>query len=224
MAVNQYVQMKAEESAKDLEQFQSSALRAELAIQNTISSKLNSLYALRDAFAVSNQHMSRNGFKILASSVYERTKGMQALEWIPRVSKEERLAYKLRAQKEGLPNFMIKEPDGKGGMKKAEESDEYYPVYYVEPLSGNEKAVGFNLASNPARREALKKALGTGGMVASSRIRLVQEKGSQNGILIFYPQVAGATSSNNKGSDNLFLAVFRVGDMVSSAFFAGLSS
>ncbi|WP_062264829.1 CHASE domain-containing protein [Endozoicomonas arenosclerae] len=220
-AVSAYLQMKAEESNRELLRFQSSALQAEVSIQRAITSKLDVLYAMRDAFAVSTREISREQFRVLAESVYQRTGGIQALEWIPRVKASERRLYEAKAQLEGFSEFMIKEPDARGNMVRAGESDEYFPVFFVEPLKGNEKALGFNLASNPARKAALKAALNLGTMVASSRIRLVQETGSQNGILVFYPQTAGLDLVEARKNQNLFLAVFRVQDMFISAFPGG---
>ncbi len=72
-------------------------------------------------------------------------------------------------------------------MVRRAQSDTYFPVYFVEPLEGNEAAVGFDLASNPTRLEALIQARDTGTPVATARITLVQETGRQFGFLIFVP-------------------------------------
>ena len=60
-------------------------------------------------------------------------------------------------------------------MVRAAERDEYFPVYFVEPSKGNEIALGFDLASNAIRKDALEKSRDTGEMVATGRITLVQE-------------------------------------------------
>ena len=65
--------------------------------------------------------------------------------------------------------------------------EEYFPVYYVEPYQGNEAALGFDLASNPVRLEALNKSRDSGQGVATARITLVQESEDQFGFLVFRP-------------------------------------
>ena len=57
--------------------------------------------------------------------------------------------------------------------------EEYFPVYYVEPRRGNEAAIGYDLASNPTRKQALDQARDSGEMTATGRITLVQETGLQ---------------------------------------------
>ena len=57
----------------------------------------------------------------------------------------------------------------------------------VEPYTGNEAALGFDLASNAARSETLETARDSGAMVASSAFKLVQDEGIKLGFLIFAP-------------------------------------
>ena len=59
------------------------------------------------------------------------------------------------AQQADLPGFKIREIDPLGHPRRAGERAEYYPVTYIEPLRGNEQAAGFDLASNPDRKEEL---------------------------------------------------------------------
>jgi PAS domain S-box-containing protein len=54
--------------------------------------------------------------------------------------------------------------------------DEYYSIIYFEPLERrNQKALGYDMFSDPVRREAMEKARDTGLPVASGRINLIQE-------------------------------------------------
>ena len=95
-------------------------------------------------------------------------------------------------------------------------------MYFVEPHQGNEAALGFDLASNTARLEALNKARDTGNSVATSRITLVQETGDQYGFLVFVPIFRNGEpiATPQQRRDNLTgfaLGVFRVGDLVEGA-------
>ena len=63
----------------------------------------------------------------------------------------------------------------------------YYPTFYVEPLVGNSGVLGFDIRSDPARREALETAAGTARTIASRWIPIVQEFGSPYGYVLLRP-------------------------------------
>jgi len=68
-----------------------------------------------------------------------------------------------------------------------------YPVIYVEPLVGNEEAVGFDLTSESDRRAAVDAAIATGDITATGPLNLVQDHSKEAGILIIYAVSQGAT-------------------------------
>jgi len=59
--------------------------------------------------------------------------------------------------------------------------------FYIEPLEGNEPAVGFDLGSNQHRLDALTMSTENNATVATSPIELVQRRDSSPGFLIFSP-------------------------------------
>jgi len=91
------------------------------------------------------------------------------------------------ARRDGFSDFQITEKSIAGKMVPAGQRGEYYPVFYVEPYKGNEQALGFDLASNPARLQAAERARDRNAPVATSRITLVQETGDQFAFLVFLP-------------------------------------
>jgi len=125
-------------------------------------------------------------FSSEAKKILSRHHDIQALEWIPRVLHSERVLYETR-NRQDFPGFQITERESQGHMVRAKERAEYYPVYYVEPLIGNEAAFGFDLASNPTRYEALENSRDYNCPLATARIKLVQENESQKGFLAFLP-------------------------------------
>ncbi len=149
--------------------------------------------------------------------------GIQALEWIPRVPAAQRAAYEEEARRDGLADFQFRELGSAGELRPATARDEYFPVYFVEPLEGNEAALGFDLASNPARREALERARDTGTIVASRSITLAQETGNQKRLLTFAPVYGGAgvpqtIEERRERLTGFALGVFRIGDIIERAF------
>ncbi|AZV77846.1 hypothetical protein EBB79_08030 [Parasedimentitalea marina] len=197
-----------------LAQEQSQALHSEI---EASAAALRSIRGLFDA----SDHVSRAEFGSFIEAL-DVDSHIQALEWIPRVPHAERTAYSNLARQDGLPEFQFTERSSQGVIVPAEERDEYYPVYYVEPIAGNERAVGFDLGSSSTRLEALHQALSSGAEVASARITLVQETGEQFGFLIFIPIYdEGSVPTNAQSRKDLLrgfgLGVYRMGDLVASA-------
>lgn len=162
-------------------------------------------------------------FSLEAKKILTRHHDIQALEWVPRVVHSERATYESR-QRQNFPEFEITERKEQGYMVTAGERQEYFPVYYVEPLTGNEAAFGFDLASNPTRLEALEKSRDAATPQATASITLVQESENQKGFLAFLPIYKGIPSTVTKRRENLIgfvLGVYRIGDIFTSSFLGG---
>ena len=160
-----------------------------------------------------------NRFSLEAKKIMGRNDDIQALEWIPRVLHSQRAAYETRQQQE-YPGFEITERKEQGKMVTARESEEYFPVYYIEPYIGNEVAFGFNLSSNPTRLKALEKARDTAKPQATAGITLVQESSNQKGFLAFLPIYEGHPSTVYERRKNLrgfVLGVYRIDDIFSGS-------
>ena len=82
---------------------------------------------------------------------------LQALEWIPRVRAADRAAAE-NAARSVFPDCRFAERNAAPQAVTAVVREEYFPVYYVESSHGNEPALGFDLGSDPVRREALRRA------------------------------------------------------------------
>lgn len=161
-------------------------------------------------------------FDRFTSTLLARNQAIQALEWIPRVPKQMRHQYEQNGRAHSFRSFEFKERAAPGELSRAGEREVYFPVFFVAPLQGNEKALGFDLASDPIRRAALQSAEDSGQLVATNRIKLVQETSDQYGFLVFRPVYrGGATPVGSKARDQQLagftLAVFRVADMVEKA-------
>lgn len=161
--------------------------------------------------------VARQEFDAFVADKLRRYPEIQALEWIPNVPSADRASHEAQARLDGHPEFSITERSTEGNLITAKLRDEYYPVYYVAPYEGNEKAFGFDLASNPTRRAALLRAETTGRPIATGRITLVQERGPEYGVLIFVPCYRAPSSSHLTEAPEILgfaLGVYRVEDMV----------
>ena len=137
------------------------------------------------AFYEASSEVTREEFSTYCRPLLQRNKMIEALEWVPRVSHEARAEFERTAREEGLDDAFEFREQGSSGENRRRDAEEYYPVYFVEPAAGNEKALGFDLASNPACLKALNQARKTGEPVATAPISLDQGSDKKNGILIF---------------------------------------
>ena len=156
----------------------------------------------------------RNKFKKFVFNLLETQKSIQALAWVPLITNENRANFENERKKELGLDFMIKEKSSDGKMVNVRIKDEYFPVDFIEPLAGNEKARGFDLSSNETRLETLNEARSKNKMAATARIKLVQENGDQFGFLVATPVW---NSIDNKILDGFYTGVFRIGDIVTTA-------
>lgn len=132
-------------------------------------------------------------FHHLVEKLLQRFPLIQAVEWAPRIDASQRLTFEAGRQINS-PGFEVREADPTGHPRRAGERAQYYPVTYIEPLRGNEEAVGFDLGSEGNRNSAIEAATRSGGLTATAPIRLVQEKGEQAGVLLIFPVGDGADS------------------------------
>jgi two-component system, NtrC family, sensor kinase len=179
-------------------------------VKQYLDSQLQDLDALK-RFIEGKKKLDRQAFVRFVKPILER-KGVKAVEWIPAVPLERRASFENRAVSEGLENYRIFEHTPAGALVPAGKREFYYPVYYVEPVKGNEKAIGFDLGSNPARLAAINASIASGRPQVTGRITLVQESGKQFGFLVFVP-----VYSDESILEGFALGVYRAGEMMENA-------
>ncbi|MCJ8339157.1 MAG: CHASE domain-containing protein [Pseudomonadales bacterium] len=184
------------------------------AIRRQLDLNLVALDSLVGLFKT-QQNPTLNSFDMVAKMSNRDDLSIQALEWIPRIKHAERHRYEVAMKASGYPKFSIRDKSAKGFMVAAQPREEYFPVYYVAPYEGNEKAHGFDLASSPARLVTLTESLRSGKLTITARISLIQETAKQFGFLAFSPVFSAANDEENLRG--FVLGVFRAGDIVAMA-------
>ncbi len=196
-------------------QFQQQIATLTTALERNLTRYTEVLMGMGDFFQVSNLRVSPDQFGQFVARALAIYPGIQALEWAPYVPESTRTVFEQEIRNLGIPSFRITETTEQGSLIPAGSRAYYVPVTYVEPLAGNEVAVGFDLASNQTRRVALETARQTRQVVASGRIRLVQETADQFGFLMFLPLFKA--ESQRDIFQGYLLGVFRVGDVIQEA-------
>ena len=139
---------------------------------------------------------------------------VQAWEWVPAVDSDARQRIEDSVHRERRVDFAIWQKDTQGNRQPAGDRHTYYPVYYVAPEAGNAQALGYDLGSEPIRDAALEEAGRTDMVTATDPVTLVQETGTQRGILVFRPVSSAEPGRHLEG---FTLAVLRLGSMLRQA-------
>ncbi len=191
--------------------FERTASERVAAVEARLLATVGTLHSLASFFETTGD-VAPEKFTSFVTPLLSATAGVQAYEWVPLVTSDERSKVEALGER-NQPGFHVAERAPGGAMRAAGQRERYFPVFYVEPLRGNEKALGFDLYSNEARHAAIDAAIDARAPQATARITLVQETGDQYGFLVFYPVFA----RSGFGRDDLrgvVLGVFRIGDVI----------
>lgn len=145
-----------------------------------------------------------------------------ALSFNPYVTQARRAAFEHRmaAVSPGM-HFEITERDSEHRLVRAGERQDYVAVGYIQPLKGNQPAIGFDIQSEPLRRDAIQRTKSTGRAAATGPIRLVQETRERTGVLVLSPayrnRPAGHKASSADDLIGFAVAVIKVDEMVELA-------
>jgi PAS domain S-box-containing protein len=187
------------------------------ALQRSLEEDTHEILAIGALYKASRE-VDRDEFRTFVQDILLRTPSLQAIEWVPRIKRDQREDY-LATMRRDFPAFQIKQLATEEKTLSATRQQSYYPVSFVEPYIGNEAALGLDLGSNPARLATLKQARDSGELTASGKLRLVQETGEQAGILCVLPVYRNNMPANTleQRRENLLgfiVGVLRVGDLV----------
>jgi signal transduction histidine kinase/CHASE1-domain containing sensor protein/ActR/RegA family two-component response regulator len=139
--------------------------------------------------------------------------GIQGVGFGLLVPAARRRALEAAIRHEGFPGFAVR-PDGGGGALA--------PVVFVEPFEGrNLRAFGYDMLSEPLRREAMERARDSGQPALTSRLTLVVETGEdvQAGALLYLPiyrngAPLGSVAERREALLGWVYSSFRMGDLM----------
>lgn len=132
--------------------------------------------------------LTRADFDQFTLPIFNQHEDVHALSWNPLITTEHRADLEaLLAKENALPDFHITERDASQQLTVAKPREWYVVVGYISPHKGNEKALGFDIASNPTRLNAIRTAMQSGLLTATLPIQLVQENSKANGLLLLQP-------------------------------------
>ncbi len=164
--------------------FDEQAMRVEQLILDRMRGYEQVLRSASALFAASPD-ISREEWQqyVAGTHLQETYPGVQGLHFAARVRDSELSAFTARMRAEGMRDFTVRPPGTRA---------EYYPVIWPAPLNErNRRAAGFDLYSEPVRRDALDRARDTGLPAISGKIVLVGDlTGGTPGFLYVQPVYA----------------------------------
>lgn len=190
--------------------------------RDRVQGRLDTYVALLQATAglyAASRDVSRDEFHAYAARlrVRERYPGVQGIGYTQRSKPSEIPALVRRMRAQGDSTFHVW-PDSA--------RDEYHTILYLEPLDRrNQAAIGYDMFTDPTRREAMSRARDAGGPALSGRVQLVQEidERKQAGFLIYVPIYKGGgvpptVDARRAALEGFVYAPFRADDLFEGIF------
>lgn len=142
--------------------------------------------------------------------------GIQGIGFATYIRPAQLRAHEHSVRAEGFADYRVTPP----GVRS-----EYSAIVYIEPFDWrNQRAFGYDMLSEPVRRQAMMKALELGLPALSGKVRLVQETASapQAGVLLYLPLFRHDASLQTpalreKALRGWIYSPFRMGDLITGA-------
>jgi len=168
---------------------------------------------------MASKTVTRPGFKAYTSSLLEKNDFIKSLQWIPRVRQDQRPALETMAQEDGFTNFKFTALSKNLKIITAPPKNEYFPIYYMQPHSGNESLLGFDISTQPILLNLMNQARDSGETVAASTVDLVHQDQKTMVMLFFSPFYEGkGIPKTVEDRKRLFLGIalgsYQVRDMI----------
>jgi CHASE1-domain containing sensor protein len=201
--------------------FQMDAEERAYTVKNTFETEVAMIDIIRSALYEDGK-VERNEFENATAPFLARTHSIRSVEWIPRVPNAKRREFEAAARRDGFPGYQITELDRLGCIVPASERNDYYPIFYTGPHETNPVVWGFDINSEPIRREAVQQARDTGKIIASGRITFVENTIDNDGFLAILPVYERdrpliTVEQRREAFAGMMLGIFKPGDMLDAA-------
>ncbi|MDD2759010.1 MAG: CHASE domain-containing protein [Methylomonas sp.] len=149
-----------------------------ITIERRLHDHVLSNQAMKRLFDSSDQ-VRQDEFERFAQSILDSDAAV--LEWTPRVPADQRSLW------ETTHSVAIRQRDEFQGMVAASPKAEYFPVTYIVPGRGNERAFGFDISSNPDVAPVISAVIDSGMAMATGSVQLIQDDSGHSGTVIYAP-------------------------------------
>ena len=190
-----------------IQQFEQEGIKNTRILEEQLESIARELMGITSLFKVS-KNITRSGFKAYTSSILKKNNFIKSFQWIPRVQQDQRSTLESMAQKDGFINFKFTSLSKSSSIITAPKKNEYSPIYYMEPHSGNESLLGFDISTQPVLLNLMNRARDSGEIIAANTVNLIHKDPKKVDALFFLPFYEGVvTPKTIEDKRNLFLGV-----------------
>jgi len=176
---------------------------------------LSAVESVRGVFEASDV-VERDEFRRATAHWRDHLPAIQAVGWDERLPIERLDVFEAIQRAEGLGQFRAFDmPD-----RTRPKGPEVVAIRFIEPLQGNERALGFNVLSRPPTREAYLRSVLTDTPAATEGFKLVQEPGGQTGVVIYRALYRNPADTSAERQHEVMGAVFialRMDDALNAA-------
>jgi signal transduction histidine kinase/AmiR/NasT family two-component response regulator len=163
-------------------QFEREVKTITAAIETRLQIYKNVLISTRGLFNAS-QYVSREAFRdfIKGFDLETTYPGIRGVGYAPKVLPHEIQKHIAEIKKSGLPDY---------SPWPLTNSPDIFHIIYLEPVDWrNKRALGYDMYSEPIRRDAMARARDTGNLATTGRVILIQEtkQNPQPGFLVYIP-------------------------------------
>ncbi len=152
-------------------------------IENRLIAHQEVLLSLRH-FIEATPNFSFDQFETFTRITLKDNPDIFAMSFNDEVQAADRAAYEHRIQSQSpITGFQITERNPEGQLCRAGDRPRYVVVRHIVPMNGNKPAIGFDIYSEPMRRDTVERATASGAVAVTGPIHLVQEKKQRVGLL-----------------------------------------
>lgn len=159
--------------------FNSEVERVAHDVERRFQMPIYGLMGIRGVYAAS-ESVSRMGFRryVASRNLDKEFPGVRGFGYIERVQRSELDAFIGRERADDSPDFDVRTGGDAGDL---------YVIKFIEPLDRNRAALGLDVGAEAVRRAAAERAAQTGEPALTGVIKLVQDKQSRPGFLLYVP-------------------------------------
>lgn len=143
--------------------------------------------------------------------------GMKGIGYSILIPPQDLQKHQTQVRQQGYPEYKML-PEGV--------RDEYHSILYLEPMDArNKRAIGFDMYSEPVRRQAMDHARNSGQVTSTGIVQLVQDadQNSVKAFLIYCPHYSknyplDSVENRRKAFQGFVYAPFRINDFIRGIF------
>jgi PAS domain S-box-containing protein len=162
------------------QRFDRYSAKIEDSVRDRFANAHRGLMALRSTFLAHGGVLDRLAFRtwVVSRQVSEDLPGVRGLGFIERVERPQLDAFVARERADHAPDFMI---------HTVGQASDLLLIKFIEPLTNNRAAWGYDVGSEGVRRRAAQWAIDSGEATLTGRIVLLQDGAKRPGLLYFMP-------------------------------------